>query len=204
MEVLLFTRYPVPGQVKTRLIPALGAEAAAALHRWMAERAAAQISSFSSASSWRGRVCCTGGTAEEVSDWLGLSLPWERQAEGDLGQRLHAGMQGSHARGHEKVLVIGADCPGLTTAVIDRAFAALERCPMVVGPAQDGGYYLLGLRMPVEAALFTGIEWGKGTVLAETLRIAAAVGLTWEVLEELRDVDLPDDLDEARRWGWNP
>lgn len=113
-------------------------------------------------------------------------------------------MQASHARGNEKVVVIGADCPGLTTDVIDRAFSILERHQMVVGPAQDGGYYLLGLSMPAEESLFTGIEWGSEAVLAETLRKATEAGLTWELLEELRDVDLPDDLDEARRWGWIP
>lgn len=202
MEVLLFTRYPVPGKVKSRLIPALGAEGAEGLHRWMVERTVAQITQPAPDRRWRGRVCFTGGSEQSMAEWLGATLPFEEQAEGDLGQRLLFGMRASRARGHERVVVIGTDCPGLTTEVIDQAFSALDRQPMVVGPAHDGGYYLLGLRGAPEAALFTGIDWGQGTVLAQTLRQASVAGLGWELLPEMQDVDFPEDVKEARRFGW--
>ena len=197
MEVLLFTRFPEPGRVKTRLIPALGENAAAELHRRMAERMHAVLVGVNSR--WEARICYTGATQTEMQDWLGNDLPMEEQSTGDLGQRLHSAMTASFQRGHEQVIVIGSDCPDLRVTHIEEAFAAFDNHPLVIGPATDGGYYLLGQRDQVTPELFQDIQWGTANVLQQTLQRAEISGLSSVLLDPLPDVDLSSDLDIARR-----
>lgn len=189
----MFTRYPVPGKAKTRLIPAIGAEAAARLHQQMAEHTLSQAQQWRSTPSRTIEVWFTGGNLTEMQTWLGEDLHYQIQPEGDLGDRLVYGFQSAFDRAIESVVVIGTDCPQLDTAILNQAFLELQNADLVLGPAKDGGYYLIGLRQ-LYSELFANIPWSTADVLDSTTQQAANLGLTWFYLPVLADVDFPEDL----------
>jgi hypothetical protein len=110
---------------------------------------------------------------------------------------MNRAFQGSFRAGMGKVVIVGTDCPGLSEGQVQKAFGALEENDLVLGPANDGGYYLIGLRRPTEK-LFRGIPWGTEKVLAQTLKVAQTLALKTFLLDPLGDVDRPEDL---RLWG---
>ena len=120
------------------------------------------------------------------------------QAEGDLGARMEHAFQKCFARGHDRVLIIGSDCPGVTTAYLRRAYAALEQTDVVVGPAADGGYTLLGMR-ELLSPLFRDMTWSTASVLPETLARVAAQGRSVTQLATLIDVD---HIEDWHSYGW--
>lgn len=182
MKVSLFTRWPEPGKAKTRLIPALGAAGAADLHRRLTERTAATVRAAGLALEIR----CTGADPVAFRGWLG-AVDVVDQGEGDLGDRLARAAQGL------PVLLLGADIPGLAPHHLAAAAHALADHPAVIGPASDGGYWLLGLSVPMPA-LFRDMAWGTASVLETTLaRLPAGTPR----LETLDDLDTPADL---ARW----
>lgn len=192
-SLLVFTRYPEPGTSKTRLIPALGAEEAARLHQRMTERTIAKAKAFATARPVSWEVVYEGGTEPLIRQWLGEGLSLRPQSVGDLGERMDAGFREAFTSGSDRVVIIGTDCPGLTGDHLADAFDALAAHDLVLGPAIDGGYYLVGLtaRRP---QLFAGVPWGFEKVLERTLALAASAGLTTSLLEPLADVDRPEDL----------
>ena len=192
-RLILFTRYPEPGRTKTRLIPALGAEGAAALQRRMSEAIVSHMARFAAQSPVHLEIRYADGIQQAVEAWLSSDIPCLDQGEGDLGARLHRAFTQAFAQGAKKVVVIGADCPALTPPFFARAFAALDNQDLVLGPAVDGGYYLVGLNRPAPA-LFSEIPWGSGEVLAATLKQAHSLNLSLHLLEPLADVDRPEDL----------
>jgi rSAM/selenodomain-associated transferase 2 len=133
--------------------------------------------------------------------WLGPGLHYRPQGDGDLGRRIERAFEDAFASGSDRVVIIGCDSPELDWPLLARAFAALEQSDLVVGPARDGGYYLIGLKRPTPG-LCQDIQWGTEQVLAQTLRIAAQLRLRRRLLPELDDVDRPADLpvwERARR-----
>lgn len=179
MRVALFTRWPEAGKAKTRLIPVLGPQGAADLHRRLTERTVAVVQAAGLALEIRS----TGAEPAQFRDWLGIHTIID-QGEGDLGERLARTAQTL------PVLLLGADIPGLLPQHLLAAAAALATAPAVIGPAQDGGYWLLGLSAPAPQ-LFTGIDWGTGAVLAATL---ARLPADTPRLVTLSDLDTPEDL----------
>lgn len=192
-QLILFTRYPEPGRTKTRLIPALGAEGAAALQRRMSKAIVSQMAEFATQAPVHLEIRYADGNQQAVEAWLAGDIPCLAQGDGDLGDRLRRAFAQAFAQGAGKVVVIGADCPGLTPALFAQAFAALDNQDLVLGPAMDGGYYLVGLNRPAPA-LFSEIPWGSGEVLAATLKQAQPLNLSLHLLEPLADVDRPEDL----------
>lgn len=192
-RLILFTRYPEPGRTKTRLIPALGAEGAASLQRRMSEAIVTQMAQFAAQYPVCPEIRYADGTQQAVEAWLASDIPCLAQGEGDLGDRLRRAFAQAFAQGAGKVVVIGADCPGLTPALFARAFAALATQDLVLGPAMDGGYYLVGLNRPAPS-LFSEIPWGTGEVLTATQKQAQSLNLSTHLLESLADVDRPEDL----------
>jgi len=194
-QLLVFTRYPELGKAKTRLIPALGVQGATELHRQLAEWAIAQGRQLHH--QHRGSiqlvVYFTGSTLQAMQTWLGADLVYRSQVTGDLGERLYRAIEQSFAQGIERIVVIGSDCPSLTSELLTQAFQDLACHDLVLGPAADGGYYLIGLSRPIWE-LFQGIEWGTSRVLAQTLEIAQALELSYCLLPTLSDIDRPEDL----------
>ena len=186
--ILLFARVPVVGRVKTRLIPALGAAAACAVH----ERLLARILDV-----LEQQALCA---AELWLDAAGShpllersKLPQQLQQGRDLGERMAQALTSALQR-YRQVVLIGADAPGIDATYLDRALACLQQeTELVLGPALDGGYVLIGGTVP-SPALFDGVDWGTGAVLQQTLQRAEAVGLRYTLLEPLPDIDGPQDL----------
>lgn len=195
-RILLFAKAPEPGQVKTRLIPAVGAQHAAAIYRELLVRmigeASADIAPLD--------IWCAPDTRHGVFQAAAQnrSVTLHPQVMGDLGQRMAHGAEQALARS-QMVLLIGGDCPVLTGGHLCRALAWLESgADAVLGPAEDGGYVLLGLRR-MEHRLFSDIPWGTDQVLAITRRrLAQQVGY-WRELEPLWDLDREADLDRYRQ-----
>ncbi len=192
-RIILFARYPEPGRSKTRLIPVLGPSGAADLHRRMTEHVLARLRQVEKSRLVSICVYYDGGTLRGMREWLGTRLRFRRQAAGDLGARMAAAFDDAFRAGLERVLIIGADCPDLSSAHLEAALDALVYGPIVLGPAEDGGYYLVGLNRPLPQ-LFAGVPWGTGQVLRRTRDKAAVLGIHPVVLEVLGDVDRPEDL----------
>lgn len=185
VRIVLFTRYPEPGRAKTRLIPALGASGAAELHRRLTERTLTQVR----AARLPYEVRATGAPPEDFARWLGTPNVVD-QGDGDLGARMQ------RAAAPFPTIFIGADAPDLSALHLTDAAAALCEHDVAVGPAEDGGYWLLGLARPV-AGLFDEMPWGTDRVLAMTRARLRAAGMTVAMLPCLADLDRPEDL---RRW----
>jgi rSAM/selenodomain-associated transferase 1 len=187
--VLMFAKAPRPGLVKTRLTREVGASQAVSIYRAVGRSVAAAISQRYPISVWYDPP----DAAAEMRNWLGAHeyLP---QAEGDLGRRMQHAFAAHHERGDGPMIAIGADAPEVDAAVIHAAEAVLSRYEVVLGPACDGGYYLIGLNRPIPE-LFEGVPWGTPRVRHVTLEICAKLHLGVGQTEKLRDVDTGADAE---------
>jgi rSAM/selenodomain-associated transferase 1 len=194
-QLIVFTRLPCEGRNKTRLIPALGAAGAARFHDRLARHTIGRAEEYCGNSGARLVIRLDGGTPADGRDWLGDHL-FKEQGDGDLGQRLDRAVNAAFDDGARSVVVIGTDCPELDQADLAAAFDTLLRHPLVLGPAHDGGYYLVGFSKPCPA-VFQNIDWGGPRVFAQSLAAAGNAGLAVGILRSLADVDVPDDLPAA-------
>ncbi len=192
-RLIVFTRYPEPGKTKTRLIPALGPDGAADLHREMIGRCLQAAKDAARRRPAAVTVSFAGGDQERMASWLGPGPDFVPQTQGDLGRRMHDAFVHAFARGIERAVLIGSDCPGIRPEILTAALDALNRCDVVFGPAIDGGYYLIGLRRPVPE-LFADMPWSTEKVLTETMQRARDLGLSVRLVASLQDVDRPEDL----------
>ena len=195
-RIVIFAKAPVAGHAKTRLIPALGADGAAKLAGRML---AVTLAQARDAAPLKIELCVTPDACDAA--WAGRlprGVAVSNQGPGDLGVRLAATAK-RILDGSERAILIGTDCPALTSTRLRAAADALESHDAVMHPALDGGYVLLGLSR-FDPSLFSGIAWSSATVCAETqARIKA---LAWRLLvgETLRDVDEPADLEAVKGW----
>jgi rSAM/selenodomain-associated transferase 1 len=186
----IFLKAPRPGAVKTRLVPALGPSAAAGLYRALAEAVVAQTRP--AAGYERILFFAPAEARAEIEAWLpGEALA--AQDGPDLGARMSSAFDEAFRRGAGRVALVGSDAPGLTRDDVLEALDALGEHDVVLGPAMDGGYYLIALARPAPG-LFRAIAWGTGTVLAATVERAATLGLTVRLLDPRRDIDTLDDV----------
>ncbi len=192
-QVILFTRYPAPGSTKTRLIPVLGPDGAAGLQRRLTELALRQILQLRRQRPFALQVCYDGGNLSLMRDWLGPRLDYRPQSAGDLGIRMNRACSAAFKAGMTRVVILGADCPGLSSLIIGKALDCLRRVDIVLGPARDGGYYLIGVSRELPQ-LFSDIPWGTAGVFAITKARAEIFNISVSVLEPLSDVDRPADL----------
>lgn len=183
--IIIFTRFPVGGQVKTRLTPFIGTDKACELQKSMTEYTVRQA--FHTGCPLQIRY--TGGTESQMKEWLGVKFEFKPQGEGDLGERMARAFEEGFAKGAKKVLVTGCDCPDNRTANMLNAVKMLDSVSCVIGPALDGGYYLIGLNKP-NPGLFYNIAWGTESVLKQTL---AKIN-EYRLLPVLNDVDKVEDI----------
>ena len=197
-RLIIFTRYPEPGKTKTRLIPLLGAEGAADLQRNMTEHTLVQVKRLSTSRELSVEIRYEGGNESLMKNWLGPDFDYRSQGRGDLGLRMQRSLEDAFRAGATEAVIIGTDIPDITDVIIQKAFDALKLKNVVLGPAKDGGYYLIGLQkktLPQAIPdLFTGINWGKDGVLNKTIEVVKGLGLNFSLLDELEDVDRLEDL----------
>ena len=198
-RLIIFTRYPVPGRTKTRLIPALGPEGAADLQRQMTEHTLSVVGPLIS-EGIQLQVRYEGGEESDMKKWLGEVLSFVPQGEGDLGDCMRRAFGDSFKEGFEKAVIVGTDCPSLGADDVAEALDLLEENTLVLGPAVDGGYYLIGIRSDASEWLyelvFENIPWGTDQVFNTTVNVLAETGLDVGLLNEKADVDEPEDLEE--------
>ena len=185
----MFARAPLAGRVKTRLVPRLGADGAARLHARLIRNAV------------RTAIAARCGTVElhatarhTLFSTLGVKVRLQRGR--DLGERMHHALRSALGR-HRRAILIGADAPALTPADLRRARRLLQSTDLVLAPAEDGGYALVGARR-LSLHIFTDVGWGSDAVLAQTLRNLARTRLRYRLLRTVWDVDRPADLDRLR------
>jgi len=197
VAIAILAKAPIAGFAKTRLIPALGEAGAATLQARLTERAVA-----TAAAAGTGPVTLWAAPDQRHPAFAQLAerfaIALARQDGGDLGARMLAAL----AAANGPALVIGTDCPALTADHL-RAAADVLRASTdaVLIPAEDGGYVLIGARVP-RPALFRAMPWGTAGVLGETRRRLAELGLSWREPATLWDVDVPEDLERLRAAGW--
>lgn len=184
--VMLFAQAPRAGLVKTRLAAELGEERTVDIYRAMVERQLREIPP-----SWQVEIHFAPIEAEdEMRAWLGANRHYRPQSDGDLGRRLRKAFGAAFARGATTVMAVGGDCPELDRATFHEAATRLGRAELVLGPATDGGYYLLALRRAVPE-LFDNIPWNSDQVLATLLARAKLFGLSRELLTPKDGIDDP-------------
>lgn len=196
--VILFTRYPVAGKCKTRLIPALGAEGAVRIHQQLVSHMLREINTFiSSQKTTEFALYHDADSLQQMQNWLGRTYTYKKQQGDNLGQRMAAALIHGISRKKSSILV-GSDCPGINSSILNEGFDALKQNDIVLGPAYDGGYYLIGVSRTIQPAackqIFEQIPWGTDTVLPKTLAQTQKLGLRHHLLSRLHDIDIPEDL----------
>lgn len=188
-RLLIFAKAPVPGEVKTRLSPLLAADQSALLHQNLVEYCLHTMMAVDNI---------------DVELWGGSEHPWLsnlaeqagvelfQQSGADLGWRMYHAFEEALGRS-ENVVLIGTDCPYLTADIIQQAFTFLEANDAVIGPAEDGGYVLLGLKR-LQLSVFEHINWGTDKVLEQSLDRMRSASQSWAQLPVLSDIDRPQDF----------
>jgi hypothetical protein len=200
MQIIIFTRYPMPGKVKTRLIPAIGPKKASRLQKLMTEHIVEQAMEFcnkQNKSKLSISVYGTGGNIKDFKAWLGPEVDYQLQPQGELGFRMGMIFRNACKFKKKPVVLIGSDLPGLTFEIFQQAFEALEKNDLVLGPSTDGGYYLIGMKV-FYPELFQNIEWGTKNVYKKTIDVVEKVGLEFKELPVLHDIDRAEDLEILR------
>lgn len=189
--LIIFYRNPMMGKVKTRLAATVGKVRALELFRML---------------SWHTRTITEHLSMDKIvfySDFVETNDMWPDEAfqkclqrGADLGEKMDHAFDEGFKKGYSHICIIGTDCYELTGETIDEAFAALQSADAVIGPARDGGYYLLGMNKPIKEA-FQDKKWSTETVFKDTIHDFESAQLRYVILRVLRDVDKEDDLPEA-------
>jgi hypothetical protein len=185
--LLLFIRNPRPGRVKTRLASTVGDAEALRIYRLLLDETQ-KAAMGTRAERW----LFYSDDIDPDDNWLAADFRKFRQEGSDLGKRMENAFRTAFEAGAEKAIIIGSDCPELSGSILEYAFEQLEASDFVLGPADDGGYYLLGMRA-FEPALFHGVAWSTDTVASSTLNTINDLGKTVATLEILSDVDTEAD-----------
>lgn len=202
--LLMFSKAPVVGQVKTRLAAELGSELAAQLQQAFIRDIAQRFSQHSSIRPIHLVAVCAPNTDHPVFAEINRSgwALWQ-QGDGHLGVKLKRAIERAIENGIERIVIIGSDSPTLPIELVKMAFAALERTEIVIGPAFDGGYYLIGVNRQIDAP-FERIDWGEPTVFKTTMTRIEEAGISCTVLPFWYDVDELDDLTFLARTMGSP
>jgi len=198
--LILFTKYPESGKVKTRLISAIGAEKATKLHKILTEKTLNTLKNFKNSLSNNIAKPNTDififfeGTKEiKMREWLGTDFYYVMQHGHDLGERMMNAFDYVFKKCYKKAIIVGSDCPELDTDILDDAFNNLDNYDVVFGKALDGGYYLIALKQVI-SEIFADIAWSTSEVLEKTLNICDNHNYRYYLAKTLSDIDTYDDL----------
>ena len=185
---MVFGREPIPGEVKSRLAAGIGAAAAALVYGAILEHTL-EVANISGA-----RVVLSVSDVPSSSWAQSLNVAVEIQRGADLGDRMNDAFARRFSEGEGRVVIVGSDCPWFLVTHISKASAELGGVDAVLGPATDGGYWLVAQRPP-GLAMFAHVPWSSPETLARTRKRISALGGTWSELEELVDIDTVEDLE---------
>jgi rSAM/selenodomain-associated transferase 1 len=190
----IMIKYPEPGRVKTRLAKDIGVDAAAVVCRQLAERVMENTLPLSDEVS-RVIFYDPPGRLRDFEAWF-PDGHFVAQRGNDVGERMDNAIRDLLSQGAEKAVITGADIPDLNAEIIIQAFAALDHADIVIGPARDGGYYLIGMKSP-HPEIFRNIPWSTGKVYQESVGIMNQMGLIYRTVTTLSDLDTIEDFDET-------
>jgi hypothetical protein len=183
------------------MIPELGAEGAADLQRQMTDHLISKVKTLIEQRSLAVEIRFEGGRERLMRQWLGPLFSYRHQGQGDIGRRMQRALVDGFRDGYTSMVIIGSDIPDISNKIIDQAFEELQKSNLVLGPAGDGGYYLIGMQKTdqdqAHPQLFEAINWGTNRVLSQTIAAANQLGIDYALLDTLKDVDRPEDL-----WIW--
>lgn len=186
--LIIFAKNPEIGKVKTRLAATIGDEAALSIYEHLLSHTAS-ITSYLPVD----KFVFYSSLILQEDIWCNKHFYKQVQAGNDLGERMKNAFAATFLNGYDKIVIIGTDCPRLGAGIIMNAFACLNSRDVVIGPAEDGGYYLLGMKQPY-SDLFEKINWSTNTVLKETQMKCTALQLSYYLLPVLNDIDEEKDL----------
>lgn len=187
--LLIFAKNPVLGKTKTRIGKKLGDEVALAVYYKLINKAQQVTSQLSCA-----KIICYSDFVDREDSWNNDVYDKKKQKGSDLGVRMFSAILQAHEDGYEKVVLIGTDIYDLRADIIIDAFEQLEKHDVVIGPARDGGYYLIGMRKPNEN-IFKVSTWSTASVLSDTIDLIKKENLSYVQMEMLKDIDEPEDLE---------
>ncbi len=191
--VIIFSKYPRKGEVKTRLAKTLGNDFATLFYKNCAEHTFAETLKLATKNVTPFLFYSNQKDKQKINSWVNKKFTLYSQAGGDLGERMKNAFNSIFSLGIEKVIIIGSDLPDISAKIISDAFDLLDSNDVVIGPAFDGGYYLLGLNKMV-TALFEGISWSSSEVLNSTISKLNSLNLTYHLLPKLLDIDTEADI----------
>jgi rSAM/selenodomain-associated transferase 1 len=192
--LIIFSKNPVAGRVKTRLAAAIGPEEALKVYealRGITDRATKDVDAQ--------RALFYSDFIPESDLFLDSGTLAFIQEGDDLGDRMHRAFLKGFSLGYNRIVLIGTDCPELTPFIVDLSYRKLETTDVVLGPARDGGFYLIGLKRPFPE-IFLGRRWGTPRVLNDTLSLVNAGGAEHSLLPALSDIDTIEDLKASHLW----
>ena len=188
LALVIFAKNPEAGKVKTRLAATIGNDAALSVYRQLLQHTASAVSSLPT-----NKYVFYSDRVVRDDVWNDEQYSKKVQDGSDLGEKMKNAFAEVFREGHAKAVLIGTDCPDLTELIIREAFDKLDHVDVVIGPAVDGGYYLVGLKNNCPS-IFESIAWSTSGVLSETINKCKSAGLEFALLQPLQDVDEEKDL----------
>ena len=190
---IVFTRFPVEGKVKTRLAKNVGNKFAVSFFRACAEHTFKELLKVKEMGSDLFLFCSEENEIEQVKQWTGNNFNCYSQQGSDLGIKMYNAFSTVFKEGYKKVIIIGTDAPDVSMNLMQSAISVLDNYSVVIGPANDGGYFLLGFKSKL-IDLFSGIEWSTDSVFDNTIEKLNNSKTNYFMLEELTDIDTLEDL----------
>ena len=189
--LIIFARYPRKGKVKTRLAEDTGEDFAYNFYKLCSENILNEVEKLSGFDKYL--FYADEADRNKIIDWIGNDFFYVPQSTNDLGHRMLSAFETVFNRGAGSAIIIGTDVPDLNNSTIKKAEMQLQENDLVIGPACDGGYYLLGMKKPYKE-LFYNIEWGMGSVFQSTINNAKELNLKTHLVDKLYDIDTINDL----------
>lgn len=193
--IIVFIKNPELGKVKTRLARTIGDDHALKIYKYLLQYTKDVVKNVSADQLF----LFHGGKLIDSNKWSILNCDNRLQNEGDLGVKMDSAFRYVFSKGFDKAVLIGSDCLEIKLEHIESSFSKLERADIVIGPAEDGGYYLLGMNK-YNSSLFRNMPWSTNNLLEKTIEVAIAECLNYKLLPVLSDVDYIEDLEGKLDW----
>lgn len=191
--IIVFLKYPEPGKVKTKLAKTLGDKPAAEFYKCCTEYTLMQLKNIHNSKSEILIFYSNDSPKAKINNWLGNELKTFEQHGNDLGEKMYNAFQRVFNLNYKKAIIVGTDLPDISNQLIQKTIYELEINDYVIGPAEDGGYYLLGMNS-LQKSLFENINWSTKTVFEDTLNKLYILSGKVKVLEKLNDIDTEEEL----------
>lgn len=190
-RLIIFVKNAIEGEVKTRLASSLGDEKALDVYQKLLKITARETSNVNAE-----KLVSYSKHVEESDDFDKKTYEKSVQKKGDLGEKMKHAFKSGFEERFSRIVLIGSDCPEISQSLIDKAFKELAEADSVIGPSDDGGYYLIGLSRFIPE-IFDDVEWSTSSVFSSTITALDGMGATYSVLKKLNDIDTESDLNAS-------